>query len=173
MKFLWTKDLRLNTVHVVDVARALWAVAALDSEGGLRKGPVSAVEVYNLADENDTDQGSINQHLEAIFGIQTGFQGTIVSQFAKLNLASVTEDVNDEHLQPWSEICKAAGVTATPLTPYLDKELLRDNALSVDGSKIKTTFGFVYERPKMTTDSLREVIVEFEATGVWPKGATN
>jgi len=51
-------------------------------------------------------------------------------------LESVTEDINDKHLQPWSELCKNSGVTNTPLTPYLDKELLKDNALSVDGSKV-------------------------------------
>ncbi|KAI9326148.1 hypothetical protein DFJ73DRAFT_867078 [Zopfochytrium polystomum] len=171
MKLLWTKDLKIHTVHVNDVTRALWAVAATPEEGGLRKGAVKPGEVYNLADENDTDQGSINSHLQTIFGIETGFQGTIISQFAKLNLDSVTEDVNDEHLQPWSELCKAAGIVNTPLTPYLDKELLKDNALSVDGSKIKS-IGFTYEAPKMTDAALREVITEFEATGIWPKGAT-
>lgn len=88
---------------------------------------------YNITDQ---DQGTINDHIEAIFGIKTGFQGTIISSFAKLNLDSVTEDVNDKHLQPWSELCKKEGVANTPLTPYLDKELLKDNALSIDGSKV-------------------------------------
>jgi hypothetical protein len=30
------------------------------------------------------DQGEINNHLQAIFGIETGFQGTLISQFAKV-----------------------------------------------------------------------------------------
>ena len=54
----------------------------------------------------------------------------------QLNLESVTEDVNDKHLQPWSDLCKQGGVQNTPLTPYLDKELLKDNALSIDGSRV-------------------------------------
>jgi hypothetical protein len=82
------------------------------------------------------DQGTINKFIQEIFGIETGFQGTVISSFAKLNLDSVTEDVNDKHLQPWSELCKTGGIANTPLTPYLDKELLKDNALSVDGSKV-------------------------------------
>ena len=49
---------------------------------------------------------------------------------------SVTEEINETHLQPWSELCKAGEVSNTPLTPFLDKELLKDNALSVDGSKV-------------------------------------
>lgn len=60
----------------------------------------------------------------------------------QLNLESVTEDVNDKHLQPWSELCKTAGVVNTPLTPYLDKELLKDNALSVDASKVSIILYF-------------------------------
>ena len=155
---MWTKDLKINTVHVQDVARAIWAVSADSKHGGLRKSPITNTEIYNLCDDNDTgtflcfyimlpnknpnlifwyvDQGSINTHLQSIFGIETGFQGTIISQFAKLNLDSVTEDVNDEHLEPWSALCKEGGVSNTPLTPYLDKELLKDNALSVDGEKV-------------------------------------
>jgi hypothetical protein len=145
MKLLWTKDLKINTVHVSDVCRALWHVAASKDDKGGRTSALKAgsPEIYNLCDKTDTgimklmvDQGTINQFIEAIYNIKTGFQGTIISQFAKLNLDSVTEDVNDKHLQPWSELCKKDGVANTPLTPYLDKELLKDNALSIDGSKV-------------------------------------
>ncbi|KAI8923727.1 hypothetical protein BC831DRAFT_469701 [Entophlyctis helioformis] len=172
MTLLWTKDLRINTVHVRDVARALWHIAATKEDGGARTGPVVSGTVYNLADKTDTDQGEINKHIEAIFDIKTGFQGTMISQFAKLNLESVTEDVNDKHLQPWSELCKAGGVANTPLTPYLDRELLKDNALSIDGSKVETELGFVYKHPQVTEALLREVIDEFVASGIWPKGTT-
>ena len=136
MKFLWTKDLKLNTVHVSDVSRALWHVSATKDIKGGRSGPVSKCEIYNLCDKEDTDQGTINNFIEEIFGIKTGFHGTIISSFAKLNLESVTEDSNDKHLQPWAELCKSGNVMNTPLTPYLDKELLKDNALSVDGTKV-------------------------------------
>jgi hypothetical protein len=54
----------------------------------------------------------------------------------QLNLESITEDVNEKHLQPWSELCKAGNVQNTPLTPYLDRELLKDNALHLDGTKV-------------------------------------
>ncbi|KAI8920007.1 hypothetical protein DFJ77DRAFT_450768 [Powellomyces hirtus] len=172
MELLWTKDLKMNTVHVSDVARAIWHVSATTAEQGGRAGPVTGVEIYNLADHNDTDQGKVNNLIEIIFGIKTGFQGTMISQFAKLNLEAVTEDVNDKHLQPWSELCKSAGVANTPLTPYLDKELLKDNALSVDGTKIEKTLGFGYLVPTMTEAGLREVVAGFVESGTWPKGTT-
>ncbi|KAJ3383254.1 hypothetical protein HDU92_004289 [Lobulomyces angularis] len=173
MKLLWTKDLRINTVHVSDVVRAAWYVTATKEEGGNRSSPPKeGGVVYNLADEGDTDQGLVNDLIQQIFGIDTGFQGTVMSTFAKLNLETVTEEVNDKHLQPWAELCKTGGVVNTPLTPYLDKELLKDNALSVDGKKIVTELGFVYQVPKMTVEKLKEVVDDFVELNLWPKGST-
>ncbi|KAJ3115417.1 hypothetical protein HK100_001353 [Physocladia obscura] len=171
MKLLWTKDLKINTVHVTDVARALWSATVAEADGGLRKTPIPLKgEVYNLCDKSDSDQGSINEVIKSIFGIETGFSGTIISQFAKLNLESITEDVNEKHLEPWAQLCKNGGILSTPLTPYLDEELLRDNTLNVDGSLIEKTFGFEYSVPKFNEEKVRETIADFEAIGVWPKG---
>ncbi|KAJ3323718.1 hypothetical protein HDV06_001448 [Boothiomyces sp. JEL0866] len=173
MKFLWTKDLKINTVHVADVVRALWHVTATTAEkGGRETATISSPEIYNLADKGDTDQGTVNTFIEKIFNIATGFQGTVVSQFAKLNLESITEDVNEKHLQPWSELCKAGEIANTPLTPYLDRELLKDNALSIDGSKIEKTLNFKYIHPEMTEGLVRQVIDEFVQAKIWPAGTT-
>lgn len=85
MKLLWTKDLKINTVHVEDVCRALWFMAATKEEkGGRTTTEITKPEIYNLCDKGDTDQGTVNKFIEAIFGIQTGFQGTMISQFAKV-----------------------------------------------------------------------------------------
>lgn len=46
MKLLWTKDLRMNTVHVRDVVRALWHLRDAGPPG----------EVYNLADKGETSE---------------------------------------------------------------------------------------------------------------------
>ncbi|KAJ1564669.1 hypothetical protein HK096_006860 [Nowakowskiella sp. JEL0078] len=88
-----------------------------------------------------------------------------------MNLESVTEEANDSHLQSWSDLCKAGGVSNTPLTPYLDKELLKENPFSVDGTKIESA-GFTYEIPTVTLDSLKLVIDEYIAIGIWPLGTT-
>jgi len=44
MKFLWTKDLRINTVHVQDVCRALFLISQKAKKG----------DVFNLADSGDS-----------------------------------------------------------------------------------------------------------------------
>ncbi|KAK3828531.1 MAG: hypothetical protein J3Q66DRAFT_322894 [Benniella sp.] len=164
MEFLWTGDLCINTVHVEDVSRAIWHAANWYVNNG-NQGSV----VFNLADSNNTDQGAVNTHISAIFGIETGFQGTLISKMAKLNMGGATEDINELHLEPWSQLLKAHNITTSPLTPYLDQELLRDNALSLDGTKICTLTDFKYEHPSLTTESLREVITDFQELGIWPR----
>jgi len=157
MKFLWDEKLKINTVHARDVAKALWHVS--------QKGQVGAI--YNLADKNDTDQGSFNEILAKIFSIDTSFAGAVLSNLAKVNFGAVTEEVNDKHLKPWSDLCKAAGIVNTPLTPYLDKELLYNNSLSVDGSAIEAT-GFVYDHPKVDEALIREQIDYFIKQKLFP-----
>jgi hypothetical protein len=78
-----------------------------------------------------------------VFGIGTGFYGTLISAFARLNLDHVVDDVNDETLDPWAELQQAAGISqSTPLSPFMEKELLRDVDLSLDGSAFEKETGF-------------------------------
>jgi len=159
MEFLWDKDLKINTVHVFDVVGALWHLTKAGNVG----------DVYNLADQNDSDQGTVNKLLEPIYGIKTDFMGNMKSKLAtSVAMKTVAETANEKHLKPWSDLCKAKGIVNTPLTPYLDEELLYNNSLSVDGSKITST-GFAYKKPKMSEADLREVINYFSELNFFPK----
>ena len=82
-------------------------------------------------------------------------------------MSAATEEVNDKHMQPWSDLCKSAGISSTPLTPYLDQELLYNNNLSVNGTKIEQT-GFSYDRPRITKELLLEVINNFISIRLFP-----
>jgi len=157
MKFLWTEDLKINTVHVRDVAKALWLIS--------QKGQLGAV--YNLADKADLDQGKFNKLIEKVFKIETGFLGSMMSNLAKVNFKGVTEEVNDKHLKPWSELCKGASIVNTPLTPYLDQEVLYNNSLSVEGSAVEE-IGFKYDHPDVTEALIREQIDYFIAQKLFP-----
>lgn len=158
MKFLWSGDLRYNTVYVKDVVRAMWHCAT----------NVKAPALFNLADKNDTTQEKINKILEELFPIKTGFYGSFVGTMAKgMGFKSIVEDINDKHLKPWSEMCNAAGIAVTPLTPYLDPELLYNNALSIDGTAIEGT-GFAYETPKMTTELVRDQLKYYTDQNLFP-----
>jgi len=159
MEFLWNEDLKINTVHVTDVVAALWHLTQNGKVG----------DIYNLADSNDTTQGSAGKILEAIFKIKTDYMGTVKSKLATaVAMKMVAETANEKHLKPWSDLCKAKGITNTPLTPYLDEELLYNNSYSIDGSKI-TKAGFNYKFPKMSEDLIKEVINYFVVLGYFPK----
>jgi len=157
MKFLWTGDLRMSTVHVRDCCAGLWTIAQ-NAEIGT---------VWNLADKNDTNQEKINSILEKIFNIKTGFLGAMLSKAASLKLKMVTEEINDKHLKPWSDLCKKAGILNTPLTPYLDQELLYNNSFSIDGSAVES-LGFSYQYPQMTEALLREQLNYYVNQNLFP-----
>jgi len=157
MKFLWSGDMKLNTVHVRDCCAALWTISEKAEVG----------TVWNLADKNTTSQEKINKLLEPIFGIKTGFFGTVISSAAKLKLKAVTEEINDKHLKPWSDLCKKEGILNTPLTPYIDQELLYNNSLSVDGSAVES-LGFTYKYPNVTEELIREQIKYYVDQNLFP-----
>jgi len=158
MEFLWDKDVKCNTVHVRDVCAAMWHLATKGKPG----------TIYNLADENDTTQGSIANVLENIFGIKTGFMGFMKSKAAtSVAMKMVAETANDKHLKPWSDLIKAHNITTTPLTPYLDEELLYENPLAIDGSLVCES-GFKYQYPKMTADLVKESLQYHVANGFFP-----
>jgi len=158
MEFLWDKDLKMNTVHVRDVCAAIWHMLKNGKSGS----------IYNVSDEADTTQGSICPLLESIFAIRTGFLGQVKSKLAtSISMKTVADTANEKHLKPWSELCKQASISTTPLTPYLDEELLYDNPLSIDGNAIKET-GFSYSHPKVTADLLREALDYHIKNGSFP-----
>lgn len=51
LEFLWSESLRINTVHVSDVAAAMWHVAVSPQ--------VMTGSVWNLCDKGDTNQGKV------------------------------------------------------------------------------------------------------------------
>jgi len=158
MELLWSRSLKLNTVHVNDVVRAIWHLHDHGECGN----------IFNLCDKNDTDQGKINECLESIFSITTSFLGKTKSSLAKaLGMKQLTDMVNDKHLKPWSDLCKSKGILDTPLTPYLDEELLYKCETFINGNHIES-IGFQYNFPNLTAELLTEVINDNIAKGHFP-----
>jgi len=161
MTFLWDGDLKVHTVHVADVVRAMWFCATTDACTG---------QVYNLVDDSDTTQEKIAAFLEAIFGIKTEFFGLLKSKAATgVAMKTVAETANETHMEPWGEILKEKGLTMSKLSPFLDEELLYNNSLSLEGEKIKKA-GFSLTQPKMNKELLVQTIKYFESTKDFPTG---
>ncbi|KAK7924370.1 C-3 sterol dehydrogenase/3-beta-hydroxysteroid dehydrogenase [Apiospora marii] len=171
MKWLWTKDLRTNTAHIDDVTRALWDVAKWYDAGKANwdEKEMGTTPTFNVVDKGTTTQGTVANLIGEMFEIQTGFQGQFISTFARMNMDSVVDDINDELLGPWADLLADAGITRPgPLTPFMEKELLKDTDLSMDGSRLEEVVGFEYQKPQITKELLEEVIESYKKMKWWP-----
>jgi hypothetical protein len=171
MKWLWTKDLRTNTVHVDDVTKALWSIATWYQNGksGWDSKTMGTTPTFNVVDNGVTTQGVMAEIIGDVFGIKTGFQGQLISTFARLNMDSVVDDVNDEVLGPWADLLAEAQIVKPgPLTPFMEKELLKDTDLSMDGSRLQKVVGYQYQKPKMTRALVEDVIESYKRMKWWP-----
>ncbi len=104
-----------------------------------------------------------------IFHIPTGFQGSLISSFARLNLDHVVDDLNEEILQPWADLLVAAKITRPgPLSPFMEKELLKDTDLSLDGGRFESVCGFAYGRERIGEEEVRAMIESYRRMNWWP-----
>ena len=136
----------------------------------LRRGSYDG-KAFNIVDAGDTSQQTLAELFKPLFGIETGFQNTVISQFAKHNLDRVVDDVNEEILQPWADLLKEKGLgegQGSPLTPFMEKEFLKDADLSLNGEKAMKTFGWQLQKPKLTRAELEAVLESYRSLGWWP-----
>ena len=108
--------------------------------------------------------------LGSIFGIETGFYGSMMSNLASMKMDTVVNDANATHLAPWLALLKEMGISKTPLSPFLHKQLLQQNHLCIDGSAIEAA-GFKYAVPEFTEEGLRDSIAQAIAQGIFPVSA--
>ncbi|CAB0039865.1 unnamed protein product [Trichogramma brassicae] len=128
MKLLWGPDLKMNTVHVRDLARAIWL-------------------------------GTISSIISELFNINHDYMGVTLSFLAKMDMTTIAEEINDKHMGPWAEACNIDGIQNSPLTPYIDQEILynRSVGLSLQPAKLLQDIHFQYNYPKLTKEALKEV----------------
>ena len=169
LKWLWGKDLRVNTVYVSDVCTAAWSAASWCSQHPPSPSTTAADRAFNIVDGGDTSQGTLATLFSNIFDLKTGFQGTMISTFAKLNLDSVVEDVNEEILQPWADLLKEKGIAESgPLSPFMEKELLKDCDLCLNRAKAATELEWNLQVDKLGVDQVRDVVESYRKRGWWP-----
>ena len=152
MKYLWDASLKINTVHVSDVCKAMWMVAHKN------RVMIPSGTIFNLNDKGDTDVGKVNSILSDLFKIKTGFHGMILSNVARLRLNDAVEVANEKHLKPWDDLCKTYKITNSPLSPYMSAELLDSNHCYINGTKIESETDFRYDYVALTKENLVESI---------------
>lgn len=144
LKYLWSSEMRTNTLHVEDAARACWLAAGWRSTNDRIPNAPNDRIIFNVVDKGNTSQSTMATIIKQVFGFETGFQNTLVNTFARLNLEHVVDDVNDDTLDDWADLQEDAGIKENggPLSPFMEKELLRDADLSLDGSRFESVVGF-------------------------------
>merc|ERR1712228_266193 len=116
----------------------------------------------------NTAQGKLNKILEKLFGIKCGFQNSAVNKAAKNMMESVSAHSNNKHVPMWSDLCKTYNITSSPLTPYIDVEILTKNYLCIDGTKIEKELEFKYKYPVLEVEYLREILDEYVKQEYFP-----
>ncbi|KAF2164079.1 hypothetical protein M409DRAFT_25427 [Zasmidium cellare ATCC 36951] len=172
MKWLWSGDLRTNTLHVEDAARACWLAAEWRSTHNTIPNVPSNDSrlVFNVVDKGNTTQSTMAGIIKDLFGIETGFQNALVNTFARLNLEHVVDDVNDDTLDDWADLQEAAGIKGKggPLSPFMEKEILRDADLCIDGGRFEGVVGFRPQHERITRDEVQRVIDSYKTMNWWP-----
>lgn len=168
LELLYTKDLKVNTLYVGDAASALWKAA----EWRASKGDSVSNEraVFNVVDHGDTRQEVMAETLTTVFpGLKCSFLGSLVSQFAKMNLDDVVEDMNEVSLQTWAELLEKKGIQRPgPISPFLERDVLKDQDMSIDGSLFESTTGWKPSRERFDVDGVRDMVESYKRMNWWP-----
>lgn len=117
MTLLWDEDLKMHTVHVDDVSRAILflfergdavgQVCLSNQQNYFFEKPYNyygkvyfydefSSQIYNLVDYGNTTQGVISHLLADIFNIQVDFCGHFKTSF--IDIEGAAEEANDTHL---------------------------------------------------------------------------
>lgn len=150
MKLLWTKEIKLNTIHVEDVASAIHHLMTNTSDNA----------IYNLVDDAKSTQGSITDILCAIFDIKCEYLGQILSKMTQMDVAGdVVKDINEDHLEVWAKLCQRESLN-TPLTPYIDADALENKNINMSNQKILAS-GYQLRHPTVTRDLIQDVVDDY------------
>lgn len=178
LELLYTKDVKVNTLHVKDAASALWAAAEWRAKRGDLKDDSSVPDMFkepgmhcafNVVDRNDTSQEHVANALSEVFGLKVNFTGTLVSQLAKMNLDDVVDDMNEVSLQTWAELVEKAKIERPgPIGPFLERDVLKNQDMSIDGSLFEKMTGWKPKYEHFGADSIREMVESYKRMGWWP-----
>lgn len=89
---------------------------------------------------------------------------------AQVNIFEALDEINDKHMGPWAELCENNEIANTPLTPFMEEELLENKHLHLDNAKLKAT-GFQLAHPLVTRELLEEIIGDFAEMKLMPSMA--
>jgi len=189
----WSPKLRKNTVHVQDIATAMWKSAewmastgreAANSLAGVILPPTGDPEIssatnaaqhggvlvpaFHVVDGADTTQQTMLEEIAKVFGIQVMFYEGNTGALQYVNTQELKEHLNDLHVGEWAKIItnSTPPVPRTPLSPYIYEYQVEQHGCALDGNKIRKILDF---RPEYPTYDVRGYIKWCREEGIWPE----
>ncbi|KAG6332890.1 hypothetical protein ID866_6197 [Astraeus odoratus] len=198
MKTIWGpgKD-PVHTVHVEDVAGAMWACAEWIGPLGRKQADAIAgtkipfhnnkdrvkevagtcspdvqpvAPLFNLVDDSETTLSKGGSMITEFFGTTFEFYSGLETAMAKLKLEDLEEEINEHHVGMWTQMLQLSKVpiTQTPLSAYMDKYALSRHRLGYSNEKIKRVVGYRLKQPQFCHDTIKEVVDKWKEEGSWP-----
>jgi len=197
MKSMWSPGKNpSNTVHIDDIAGALWACAmwmaplgrkaanslagegiafhndkkkAKEVEGMPPHNQTLVAPLFNLVDESNSTLLSIGQAVTSFFGTTFEFFSIVESTMLKLADDSV-EDINEHHVVGWTEMLQNSKppIPNTPLSAYMDKYTLDKHVVAFNNTKIKEVVGYKLRKPYFNHETVKETVDKWKNEGSWP-----
>ncbi|BGP23139.1 hypothetical protein JCM10295v2_002033 [Rhodotorula toruloides] len=126
--------------------------------------------VFCAVDDCETTQKKIASVIQEVVGVKSGFHGSVISSFAKLNLEDVVEDANDKHLDSWSAMLQSSDPPISntiPISPSVPTDVLAPYPIALSNTALKKLTGWA---PKYRLDKevVRETVEGFKREGNWP-----
>ncbi|KAH9951280.1 hypothetical protein B0H21DRAFT_684947 [Amylocystis lapponica] len=200
MKSIWAPGkFPMHTVHVEDVAGAMWACAVwmagvggrkeADKIAGVKlpflndKSKAEEVEdmapptqtivapLFNIADDSQMTMVELGTTLANTFGAPFEFYNFLINTMAKFKLEDVLEDINDTHVTTWTEMITTSNppVSNTHYSPYMDQYNLRRHPFAASNERVKRIVGYTLRHPHFTRDTILDMVDKLKAEGSWPQ----
>lgn len=126
--------------------------------------------VFNLVDDTDLTQGKLLKMAGETFGIETGFTNAFVNAWARLNLASVVNEINEKHSEAIVEIMEKSGLPPSPLSGWLDLEMVANRSVAFDNAKIKSIIGW-QPHVRIDKEHLDDILTKMKDLGMFRKSS--
>lgn len=159
MKVMWDGGLKINTINVLDVCRAI-IYSIIQCNNG---------DIFNVVDENDTDQNKLHEIFKELFKINIECIGSVRSYFLRLGIDKAIQMFNEKHLQTWFNLCNKCNILNTPVNVVVYKENLTNNNMYIDGSAFAKRLNFKCLIPYLETNYFKALIKEYISNGLLPE----
>ncbi|SNX82556.1 uncharacterized protein MEPE_01262 [Melanopsichium pennsylvanicum] len=124
--------------------------------------------IFNLVDDTDLNQGKLIKMISDSFNIETGFVNALVNAYARVDLESVCDDINENHTKAIGEIVKKTGINDVALRSWIDPELLANRSRALDNTKIKNLLGW-FPKVEINLERLDEILDKLRELNQFPK----